>query len=262
MGDGVIGRKLAVIRAVIIAILVPTIQAFTGWGQSAAEFSQDGASTLRAAGYAFSIWGVIYAGLIIYAVYQARSGRGEAPLMVAVGWPSVVAILGCGVWIIASAADLDWASVAVILISAAAMIFGLVRAKAAGLGLSGWPRRLVIWPLGLLAGWLTAAAALNILTVLTAQGIIGPDAALPAALAGVVGVAVVAVLTAVQVRVGAYGLAVAWGLVAVAVAEADPKPLVAMTALLAAALVAAVSLILALRPSSRDRDAPVIEKAA
>ena len=251
MADGVLGRKLWVIRAVAIAILVPTIQAFTGWGQSAAEFSQDGNGTLRAEGYAFSIWGVIYLGMIAYAIYHARAGRDQAPLMAAVGWPSVVAILGCGIWIIASAADLDWTSVGVILISAGAMIFGLIRASSARLGLSGWPRRLVLWPLGLLAGWLTAAAALNILTVLTAQGIIGPGAAQPAALAGVVGVAVVAMLTAMKVRVAAYGLAVVWGLVAVAVAEADPKPLVAITALVAGALVAGTTLILALRPERR-----------
>lgn len=251
MADGGPGRKLWVIGAVAIAILVPVIQGVTGWGQSAAEFAQDGDSTLRAEGYAFSIWGLIYVGMIAYAIYHARAGRGEAPLLAAVGWPSVVAILGCGLWIIASAADLGWTSVWVILISAGAMIFGLVRARLAGLGLGGWPRRLVLWPLGLLAGWLTAAAALNILTVLTAQGIVRPDAAQAAALAGVVGMAVVAGLTAWQVRVGAYGLAVIWGLVGVAVAEADPKPLVAITALVAGALVAGTTLILALQPARR-----------
>lgn len=245
------GRKLAVIGAVTFAILVPAVQALTGWGQSAAEFSEDGNSTLRAAGYAFSIWSVIYAGLVAYAVYQALPRRAEPRLLAAVGWPSAFAALGCGMWIIASAADLDWASVAVILASAGAMIFGLARARRSGLGQAGWARRLVVWPLGLLAGWLTAAAALNILTVFTAQGVIGPDAALPAALAGIAGVTAVALFTAPVVRVGAYGLAVSWGLVAVAVAEAGPKPLAAAAALAGALAVLGWTLFLVLRRPRR-----------
>lgn len=247
MADRQLGRRLAVVGAVAFAILVPAVQTLTDWGQSAAEFSADGNSTLRAAGYAFSIWSVIYAGLVVYAIYQILPRRAEPALLAAVGWPSVVAAFGCGLWIIASAADLDWASVAIILTSAGAMVFGLARAQAAGLGQTGWPRRSVLWPLGLLAGWLTAAAALNILTVLTAKGLIGPDSAQTAALAGVVGVTAAALIGAMIVRVGAYGLAVGWGLAAVAVAEAGPKPLVALTALAAAAVVLGVSLVLALR---------------
>lgn len=247
MAEHNLGRRLSVIAAVAFAILVPALQAMTGWGQSAAEFSADGDRTLRAAGYAFSIWSVIYAGLVIYAVYQALPRRAEPALLATVGWPSAIAIFGCGLWIIASAADLDWASVVIILVCASAAISGLVRARGAGLGRSGWPRRLVIWPLGLLAGWLTAAAALNILTVLTAQGIIGPETAQTAALAGVLGVTATALVTAYAVRVGAYGLAVGWGLVAVAVAEAGPKPPVALAALVGAALVLGFTLVLALR---------------
>ena len=253
MADRHLGRRLAVIAAVAFAILVPTVQALTNWGQSAAEFSADGDGTLRAAGYAFSIWSVIYAGLVVYAVYQILPRRAEPALLEAVGWPSVIAASGCGLWIIASAADLDWASVAIILTSAGAMVFGLARARAQGLGQTGWPRRIVLWPLGLLAGWLTAAAALNILTVLTAKGVIGPDSAQTAALAGVAGVTAAALIGALVVRVGAYGLAVGWGLVAVAVAEAGEKPGVALAALAAAVLVLGASLVLALRRTRTHR---------
>ncbi|MDZ4080656.1 hypothetical protein [Hydrocarboniphaga sp.] len=247
MAERHLGRKLAVIGAVAFAILVPAIQALTGWGQSAAEFSAGGDGTLRAAGYAFSIWSVIYAGLVAYAVYQVLPRRAEPALLDAVGWPSVVATLGCGLWIIASAADLDWASVAIILTSTGAATFALVRARNAGRGRSGWPRRLVVWPIGLLAGWLTAAAALNILTVLTAQGVIGPESARIAALAGVAGVALAALLSALAVRIATYGLAVGWGLAAVAVAESGSKPEVAFAAVTAAVLVLGLTVVLALR---------------
>ena len=48
-------RKLAVILAVAFALGAPAHHALTGWGLSAGEFASDGNTTLRAAGYAFSI---------------------------------------------------------------------------------------------------------------------------------------------------------------------------------------------------------------
>ena len=70
---------------------------------------------------------------------------------------------------IASAANARWASVLIIVVSACVLIVGLSRARAAA-PLSRWQDRLLVWwPMGLLAGWLTIASALNILTVLTAE---------------------------------------------------------------------------------------------
>lgn len=247
MNDRTAGRKIAVIAAVTFAIMVPAVQALTGWGQTAAEFSGDGDQTLRAAGYAFSIWGVIYAGLALYAVFQALPGRAEPHLMARVGWPSVLASLGCGLWIIASAADLDWATVAIILASTSAMVWGLIAARARDLGLVGLSRYLVVWPLGLLAGWLTVASAVNILTVLTAQGVIDPAQPLIPALAGVGITALIAAVVAERVKVPTYGLAVAWGLAAVGVAEWAPKPLVGGAAYVAAGLILILTAWLAFR---------------
>ncbi|WP_300575718.1 hypothetical protein [Phenylobacterium sp.] len=247
MNDRTAGRKIAVIAAVTFAIMVPALQALTGWGQTAAEFSEDGNQTLRAAGYAFSIWGVIYAGLALYAVFQALPGRAEPHLMARVGWPSALASLGCGLWIIASAADLDWATVAIILASTGAMIWGLIVARARDLGLVGLSRYLVLWPLGLLGGWLTVASAVNILTVLTARGVINPAQPLVPALAGVGITTLIAAAVAERVKVPTYGLAVAWGLAAVGVAEGGPKPLVGGLAYIGAGLILILTAWLAFR---------------
>ena len=53
-----------------------------------------GDETLRAAGYAFSIWTLIYAGLIAYAAYQARPGAEDTPVLRRLGWLSALAIVG------------------------------------------------------------------------------------------------------------------------------------------------------------------------
>lgn len=231
-------RKPLVIAAVAFALAVPALQALLGFGLSPAEFSRQGDSTLRAAGWGFSIWSVIYAGFVAYAVYQALPRQDGNPVLARVAGPSAVAIGGCGAWILASAFDARWLSVAIIVGSAGVLIWGLARARHAGFAPSVWDRAFVWWPLGLLAGWLTVAAALNILTVMTAEGLLD-DVARAAAFAGIVAVLVAALFVLRATRLAAFGAPVAWGLIAVWAAERATKGYVASLALGAAVLVGA-----------------------
>lgn len=231
-------RKILVAAAVLFALAVPTLQALLGFGLSASEFAGQGDSTLRAAGYGFSIWSVIYAGFIAYAVYQALPRNDGSPLIAAVALPSVFAIAGCGAWILASAFDARWLSVAIILVSAGAMIAGLGKATRRA-DRATWGERLCVWwPLGLLAGWLTVAAALNILTVMTAEGLL-TGLQTTAAVAGIAAVVLAALIVLRATHLAAYGVPIAWGLVAVWVAERATKGDVASLALGAAVIVGA-----------------------
>lgn len=231
-------RRWLIPLAVVFAIAVPALQMGLDLGLSAKEFAGQGDSTLRAAPYAFSIWSVIYAGLIAYAVWQALPRNAADRRLDAIAGPAALAIAGCGVWIIASSADWKWTSIAVIVASAGALIAGMLR-TAPREGSGGWRDSLLVWiPLALLAGWLSIASALNILTVLTAKGVIA-DAATAAAFAGIVAVLIVALAVLRASRLAAYGVPIAWGLVAVWAAERADKPDVAAVAMGSAVLVAA-----------------------
>jgi hypothetical protein len=230
--------RLLVIASVVFAIAAPASQALSEWGLTAAEFSAAGNSTLRAAGYAFSIWGLLYAGMIAYAAYQALPASDASSLRGPLAGPSIVAIAGCGAWICASGLDWRWATVAIIVGSAGALTFGLTRAAGLAPGATRRDRMLILWPLAALAGWLTIASAINILTVLTAEGFINRSIALPAGLAGVAAVLFVAIVALHATRMPIYGLPIAWGLVAVWVAERTDNPVPAWAALVAAVLVA------------------------
>lgn len=236
-------RKTLVVLATLFAIGAPASQALMGWGISAAAFSESGNETLRAAGYAFSIWGLIYTGLVLHAALQVFSGGRHEPLFAALS-PAIIAVAGCGAWIIASGLDARWLSVVIILVSAASAWFALHRAR--GLADDPIARIIGVWPIALLGGWLLAASALNILTVLTAEGLIGEAARTPSALAGL---AVVAALALAILRSGVspvYALPVAWGLAAVHVAERADQPPVAWAAA-AGALIVLVAAGLAAR---------------
>lgn len=231
-------RKNLIVAAVVFALAAPALQATLGFGLSPSEFSRQGDSTLRAAGYGFSIWSVIYVGFLAYAIYQALPRNDGSRLIANLALPSVVAIAGCGAWILASAFDARWLSVAIIVSSATSLTWGLARAVDSANPASWGDRLCVLWPLALLAGWLTVASALNILTVMTAEGWL---AELPkaAAFAGIVAVLIAALFALRATRLGVFGVPIAWGLVAVWTAERSTKGDVASLALAAAILVAA-----------------------
>jgi hypothetical protein len=232
-GTGV--SRIAVWLGVGAAIAAPASQALTGWGLTAAEFSRQGDSTLRVAGYAFSIWGVIYAGLLAYAVRRMAARRGS-PLDAAVDGALAAASLGCGLWIVAAGLNLRWATVLVIGSALAAALFGLSRLRRTGASLGWVDRATVLWPLALLGGWLTVASMVNVLTVLTAEGLITASSAQPAAILGVLAAAAVSLAVLWTTRCLSYALPVAWGLVGAFVAERDHQPVVADAAFAAAIL--------------------------
>lgn len=246
-------RRLIVLAAAVFAVVVGQSQVLMGWGQTPAEFSADSDETLRVAGYAFAIWGLIYLGLLAYAVRQALPQTGESLLIHRFGWPSVAALLGIGWWVVAAAFDWEAATVVLIFASLAVLLAPLLYNAGSIRALDGRDRDrwLVVWPLALLAGWLTVAAPLNLLTVLT-----GNDA-LPAvlrptgwAMLAIVVVALVALVVSLRLRTLAYAMPIAWGLLGAFVAEQERNPPLAYVALAAAVavLVGAVILTFRLRP--------------
>ena len=248
-----ITRRLIVLASAVFAVVVGQSQQLMGWGQTPAEFSADSDETLRVAGYAFAIWGVIYLGLLIYAVRQVLRQTGESLLIHRFGWPSVAAFLGIGWWVVAAAFDWEAATVVLIFGSLIALLLPLLHNADAirALGRTERDRWLVIWPLALLAGWLTVAAPLNLLTVATG------NEALPAmlsptawAMLAIVIAALVAVGVTFRLRMMAFALPVAWGLLGAFVAEQERNTVLAYVALAAAVavLVAAVILTFRLRP--------------
>ncbi|MEY4556131.1 MAG: hypothetical protein RL093_1250 [Pseudomonadota bacterium] len=246
-------RRLIVLAATVFAVVIGQTQVLLGWGQSPAEFSADSDATLKVAGYAFAIWGVIYLWLLVYAIRQALPQTGESPLIHRLGWPSVVALLGIGWWVVAAAFDWEAATVVLIFASLATLLIPLLANAGAirALPRGDRDRWMTVWPLSLLAGWLTVAAPLNLITVVT-----GNDA-LPAmlsptvwAMLAIAAVAAIALGVTQRLRTLAYGLPIAWGLLGAFVAEQGRNPLLAYVALAAAVAVLVGAIVLTFRLSA------------
>ena len=246
-------RRLLVLAATVFSVVIGQTQVLLGWGQSPAEFSADSDATLRVAGYAFAIWGVIYLWLLVYAVRQARPQTGESLLIHRLGWPSVAALLGIGWWVVAAAFDWEMATIVLIFGSLAALLVPLLANADAirALPRGDRDRWMTVWPLSLLAGWLTVAAPLNLITVATGNDAL-PGALTPTvwAILAVLVVSVVALGVTLRLRTLAYGLPIAWGLLGAFVAEQPRNPVLAYVALAAAVAVLVGAIVLTFRLSS------------
>lgn len=186
------------------------------------------------AGYAFSIWGVIYIWLIVHAGYGLLRRRDDA------GWARTRLPLGLSLLV-----GIGWLPVAVTDPLAATVMIWLMLAGAL-VALLRVPTGDTWWlavPVGLYAGWLTAASSVALALVGAGYGIgFGSDVWAWIGL----GTAAALALT-IQSRPAttpAYGVAAIWALIAVAVRN-GAAPLSA--AALVAALLIAVLLIRRLR---------------
>lgn len=254
-------RRLVVLAAAVFAVVAGQTQTLSGWGQSPAEFSADSDATLKVAGFAFAIWGPIYLGLLTYAVRQVLPQTGESPLIQRFGWPSVLAFLGIGWWIVAAAFDRETATVVLIFGSLIVLLLALLHDADAirALPPTDRDRWMTVWPLALLAGWLTVAAPLNLITVATGNGDL-PEMLSPTvwAILAILAAAGTALAVTWRIRTIAYALPVSWGLLGAFVAEQERNPALAFAALGASAivLVGAVVLTFRLQPGvERSTDA-------
>ncbi len=232
-------RTVAIIAAAAFSVAVPLTQFALGMTPTGeTDLVRDGDTTLEAAGYAFSIWGLIYAGLVSFAIYQALPSTRETPGLRALGWPSAVAMAGCGLWLIAAVYDIKLATMLIIIGSAAALCIPLSRRYPVQHQIEFW---LVAAPLSVLAGWLTIASAINTLTVLTGWGLINVSTAPGWAAGGVIAVVILGAGVAAASKNWIYPLPIAWGLAAVWVAEQTDRPIVAIMAAAGAALLVATA---------------------
>lgn len=183
-----------------------------GWGVSIGERSRALDTAIVPAGWAFSIWGIIFLWTIIFAVRAAMSSPERAALANKVAAPAAIAFLANGVWgIYTPLYGFNIGSQIIIVIGLAA---ALSAAIAAGrfIPRTVGDRLFVAAPLGLLAGWLTAASFVGGSSVLQGAGIEMTTILLLVILAAATIFALVILVSGVSPT---YGAAIVWALSAV-----------------------------------------------
>ena len=207
---------------------------FTGYDPSLFPV-EIGRPAIQPAGYAFSIWSVIYLWLIVHAVYGLWK-RAEDPSWEPSRLPLTVAIAVGVVWLWIAGQSAVWGTVTIWIMALAAL--------AAFLRAPTEPDRwLLSGPLAIFAGWLTAAAAVSTGVLIAGYGVMSNNASALAMLALVLVIALV--VQARKARMPVYGLTVVWALVGVIVVNLGDTALVAGVAAVGAlVMLAAIGVIL------------------
>jgi hypothetical protein len=233
--------KWLVVAAALAQIFGSWWPAGAGIGQNVGERSAMVTTPATPGGYAFAIWGLIFAAAVAFAVYQLLT-RDEDDVR-AVRAPFALACAANAAWeIYVQFRGIDLVSVVIIAIGLASALSALLAAgKIAAPRLS---RRslLVLGPTGLTAGWLGVAAFANAAAVLKGAGATASGS--EALLAGVLIAAAALLAAVVALRSPGrfwYGAAAAWGLAAVVVRNMGPGGS-GMVATVAGAGVAVVAL--------------------
>ena len=174
---------------------------------------------VQPAGYAFAIWGVIYLWLLASAVFGLLR-RSEDTAWTSMRAPLCISLAVGTVWLPVAVNSAIWAAALIWLMLVPALV-ALARAPQND---KGW----AALPLGLFAGWLSAAACVALGLVAAGYGYMEADTA-----AFVFVFAALMLASAIQNGVGrvpTYGLAVIWALAAIVVQNANTNATVAALA--------------------------------
>lgn len=202
---------------------------------------------VQPAGYAFSIWGLIYGWLLVSAVFGVFARRTDPAWDRARG--PLLASLALGTpWLAVANRSAIWATVLIIAMAGSA-ILALVRAPDSD---RWWLKA----PVAIYAGWLTAATFVSLASTAAGYGVLAGS--LGWAFIGIALALLVAVVVQRSVpRAPLYGLTVIWALVAIIVANGRDQLGVTIAAAIGI-VVLAVLVLHAIRTVSRSQPANVV----
>ncbi|MXP64050.1 hypothetical protein E0493_11915 [Roseomonas sp. M0104] len=237
-----------------------------GIGHTQAEMSARSQTAVVPQGYAFSIWGLLFALSIAWGIWQVLPDGGKDSVAARrLGWPLAAAFAASILWMILSQlTENGWHLVLVILVVLGASLTAffinrnLVHRGAA----RGWPERWIVQPLvGMLAGWVSVATFANIAGAALVSGAIQAEGA-----AGTLA-AVLILLAAGGFTLGVlwaahgspwYAAATAWALLAILYANTLGRDLNLAVAVVAAGLMVVVVAM----AWQRARTAPAMPRTA
>lgn len=209
-------------------------------GETMATVSAKYENLFTPAGYAFSIWGVIYIGLLSFVVFQARelfSDRNKSNVTEQIGWWFVVSCAANILWIFAWLNEYLLLSVLIMMF----LLFSLIRIiYNTRMELDDEPLKVIAfvwWPFSFYSGWIAVALIANVAAYLTSIGWNGFGISeitwtiIMILIAGVINL----VITWTR-NMREFALVGVWALVAIAVANWNDQPSVVVTALVVAAV--------------------------
>ena len=244
-------QRLAVIVAVVIQIGA-TFLPQLGFGDPIGDRSDSVRTLITPSGWAFAIWGPLFLGSAIFALWQAFPRQDRNPLLNRIAWPAAIALAAQGVWATYTQfANLTVISAIIILVSLGGLLICL-RALTNEHALSNGERWFAALVLSALAAWLTAASIVNISATLVYHGV-GGGFDYPLAAAAMVAIGgTIAALAVVRSKGNPwFALVFCWALTAIYFRGGQEAQSIAIACIYAGILVLAAMIVGLMKPGNR-----------
>ena len=162
-------RQIVNVVATIITVIF-NVFSTTIFGRSVGEISDQHPVLITPAGYAFAIWGIIYAGLIAFAIYQALPAQRTNPRLRRIGYYYVVSCIGNVAWEYVWLHEQINLSLIMMFVIFVSLLLIYLRVDINRENVSTAESWCVNAPFGLYLGWITVASIVNVSVVLVQIG--------------------------------------------------------------------------------------------
>ncbi len=237
-------RSVAVAATAVTQVVIGFgVQLVVSGDSSTGAISDANANPVTPAGYAFSIWGLIYLACLGLAVYQALPAQRTRAVHRRTGWWLVGAFSAATIWVPIFATRTLWLAQVVILVLLGCLVVAVRRLVQAGPAGSRTEQFALRLPVTLYLGWVTLATVAGFGATFRSLG-------MPEKGAGVTVVSLLLILVATVFSVvvvgrflalAAFTFTAGWALVAIVVAS--PSVAVQVAAVLGLLVVLAVLVI-------------------
>jgi hypothetical protein len=164
-------RQVFVIISILLTIVVNTLaNALPLNGQNTGEISDSFEVYFTPAGYVFSIWGLIYLGLIAFAIFQALPAQRENPRLRAIGWWVVIGSLANSAWIFLWHYEFFPLTLVAMLALLASLIITYLKLGVKRVQVPMAEKLAVQLPFSIYLGWITVATVANATALLDYLG--------------------------------------------------------------------------------------------
>ncbi|MFO7562842.1 MAG: TspO/MBR family protein [Enhygromyxa sp.] len=247
-------RQIGVIVAVIATIIVNVLaNALPINGVTTGELAAQFDVLFVPAAYAFSIWGLIYLGLAVYAIYQAQPKLRNSPRMRSLDAPFLLSSVANMAWLLLWHYQFYVSTFVVMLVLLGSLIAIYRRLDPERETASDGRRWAVHHVFSLYLGWVTIASFANLGTVLDYVGWTGWGIGeLTWFAIGVVAALGIAAMMAWRRADVVYLLVLVWGFIGIGVEQAG-NPRVSILAWSATAVLAVLAALSAIRRSPQRK---------
>ncbi|GCE28785.1 hypothetical protein KDA_42690 [Dictyobacter alpinus] len=244
------GRDL--VRQVLNVVLavgqvVVTVLGYIVGSNSKFSSSTAATSPIVPADYTFIVWSLIYAGALVYAIYQALPRQREDELLRRIGFYTASAYLATIVWLIAAQTGVAWFTVVCLFWILASLLGAFLQIIQWRTAFTQAQRWLVILPISIYTAWATIASIANPASVAQESGVtslLGLSATAWTLIMLLVGTGIAGFVTIRSRGNAGYALTFVWALIGIVVANvvrSSNPPVAILAGILAVVMVVLLS---------------------